>query len=431
MWNRAAAGITMTSVTTSRRSSRPATGPAPTGSPARSVEAPAGAGLLNWVEIDAAAIRHNLAAFRARVPAGTALGAVVKSNGYGHGMGEVAALAAGAGADWLCVNNVDEGVVLRKLGHRQPVLVMGYIALDALEPVVRYGLHPVVYNVETLRRLDELAVRAGGTVPVHVKVETGTHRQGVPEDEVLGFAATIRDARGLELEGVCTHFADIEDTTDHSYAESQIERFTRITAALADAGTPARVRHAACSAAALLFTRTHLDLARIGISLYGLWPSKETYVSCLDRGQPALELRPALAWKTRIAQLRDVPEGSFVGYGRTYRTMRPSRIAVLPVGYHEGYDRSLSGVAHVLVAGRRARICGRVCMNMCMIDVTDIPGVGLEDEVVLLGGQGDECISAEQMAAWCGTISYEVISRIHPALPRVVVNEDDPPRGAS
>jgi alanine racemase len=298
---------------------------------------------------------------------------------------------------------------------------MGYVPLDRLDAVVELGLHPVVYNRETVRRLDELARREDKRVPVHLKVETGTHRQGIPEAELPAFAALVRDLPGLRLVGVTTHFANIEDTTDHRYANEQIERFDRMADALETAGEPVPLRHAACSAAALLFTRTHLDLARIGISLYGLWPSRETYVSCLEEGQPTLELRPVLTWKTRVAQVKDVPEGSFIGYGCTYRATRPSRIAVLPVGYHEGYDRGLSGVAHVLVRGRRAPVRGRVCMNMCMVDVTDVPGVELEDEVVLLGGQGEERVSAEQLAAWCGTISYEIVCRIHPALPRLVV----------
>src|SRR5580765_1035087 len=182
------------------------------------------------------------------------------------------------------------------------------------------------------------------------------------------------------------------------------------------------LRHSACSAAVLLFNRTHLDLARVGISLYGLWPSKETYVSCLERGKPSLDLRPVLSWKTRIAQVKDVPDGGFVGYGLTWRATRPTRIAVLPVGYYEGFNRELSGLAHVLVRGKRAPIRGRVCMNMCMVDVTDVPSAGLEDEVVLLGRQGDERVTAEQLAAWRGTIAYEIVSRIHPSVARVVVD---------
>jgi alanine racemase len=378
--------------------------------------------MLNWVEISAPALRNNTAEFRRRLGPQVKLGAVVKSNAYGHGMLEVAAIAKAGGADWLCVNNVDEGIALREAGHDVPILVMGYIELSRLQGVVAHGLRPVVYNPETVDRLEALAAEAGRQVQVHVKVETGTHRQGVLEQDIPSFAARIRQSRHLVLEGMTTHFANIEDTTDHSVAEAQFAAFDRARQALSTGtGAPVAVRHAACSAAALLFTRTHLELARIGISLYGLWPSKETYVSCLERGKPALDLRPALAWKSRVAQVKEVPEGAYVGYGCTWRAGRNSRIAVLPVGYFEGYDRGLSGVAHVLVRQRRAPVRGRVCMNMCMVDVTDIPGVSVEDEVVLLGSQGEERISAEQLAAWCGTISYEVVSRIHPALPRVVV----------
>ena len=373
--------------------------------------------MLNWVEISAPALRNNLVEFRRRLGDKVKLGAVVKSNAYGHGMLEVAAMAGAAGADWLCVNQVDEGVALREAGHELPILVMGYVELSRLEDVVAHGLRPVVYNPETVDRLEALAAKAGRQVRVHVKVETGTHRQGVLERDLPSFAERIRRSPHLVLEGMTTHFANIEDTTDHRMAEGQIAAFDRAQEALA----PVAVRHAACSAAALLFTRTHLELARVGISMYGLWPSKETYVSLLERGKLALDLQPVLTWKTRVAQVKDVPEGAYVGYGCTWRAGRNSRIAVLPVGYFEGYDRGLSGIAHVLVRERRAPVRGRVCMNMCMVDVTDIPGVAVEDEVVLLGRQGEERIPAEQLAAWCGTISYEVVSRIHPGLPRMVV----------
>jgi alanine racemase len=379
--------------------------------------------LLNWCEIDAGAIRWNIEEFRRRLDPSSTLGAVVKSNAYGHGMLAVADLARGSGVEWLCVNNLDEAVELREAGHDGRILVMGYVPLDRLAEVVRFGLRPVVYNLETLARLDEAANAAGSRVPVHLKLETGTHRQGIAPEEAGEFARTVTASKGLDLEGVSTHFANIEDSTDHSFAEQQIDRFSEIADGVQQVAGKPLFRHAACSAATLLFTKTHLDMARLGISLYGLWPSRETYVSCLDRGKPALELRPALTWKSRVAQIKSVDEGSYVGYGCTWRATRSSRIAVLPVGYHEGYDRGLSGVAHVLVRGRRAPVRGRVCMNMCMVDLTDIPEAQLEDEVVLLGSQGQERISAEQLAGWCGTISYEVVSRIHAGLPRVVVGD--------
>ena len=377
--------------------------------------------MLNWVEIDAGALGGNIAEFRRRLGPGPRLAAVVKSNAYGHGMLEVARIAASSGADALCVNNAGEGAALREAGLTLPILVMGYVPLDTLDTVVRHGLEPVVYNTETLDRLDEIARASRARVGVHVKVETGTHRQGVPERDVPAFATRLAAAEGLRLAGVTTHFANIEDTTSHDFAETQIAAFARSVDAIARVCPGPVLRHSACSAAILLFNRTHLDLARVGISLYGLWPSKETYVSCLERGKPSLHLTPVMTWKTRIAQVKEVPEGGYVGYGCTWRATRATRVAVLPVGYYEGYDRGLSGIAHVLVRGKRAPVRGRVCMNMCMVDVTDVPGAALEDEVVLLGTQGDESVTAEQLAAWCGTISYEIVSRIHSSLPRVIV----------
>jgi len=377
--------------------------------------------VLNWVEVDGEALRWNLRQFRRRLGESVALGAVVKSNAYGHGLPEAAALAREGGADWLCVNNVEEGLRLREAGHREKVLVMGYVPLNELEAVVRHDLHLVIYNMEAVERLERVAAAQGRRAAVHLKIETGTHRQGIPEAEVEPVARRVLNSPGLTLDGISTHFANIEDTTDHGYARQQLDAFERVGRALQAAGIDVPMRHAACSAATLLFPQTHMDLARIGISLYGLWPSKETFVSCLEHGQQTLDLRPVMTWKTRVAQVKTVPEGSFVGYGCTYRTTRDTRIAVLPVGYFEGYDRGLSGVAHVLVRGKRAPLRGRICMNMCMADVTDIPGVRLEDEVVLLGRQGDEQLRAEQLAQWCGTISYEIVSRVHPALPRIVV----------
>jgi len=375
--------------------------------------------LLSWVELDSDAIRWNLEQFRSRLDDGASLAPVVKSNAYGHGILQVAEILRDAAVEWMCVNRVEEAVELREAGHRCAILVLGYIPLEALDLVVRHELRPVVYNPQTVQRLAELTVGAATPLPVHVKLETGTYRQGVGEADLGEFVQAIVQAPGLLLEGASTHFANIEDTTDHGFAERQIETFHRMARSVEETVGRPLIRHAACSAAALLFSRTHLNLVRLGISLYGIWPSRETFVSCKDRGKPTLDLRPALTWKTRIAQIKQVDEGCFVGYGCTHRTTRDSSVAVLPLGYHEGYDRGLSGVAHVLIRGRRAPMLGRICMNMCMVDVTDIDGALLEDEVVLLGSQGEERISAEQLAAWCSTIPYEILARIHPALPRI------------
>ena len=376
---------------------------------------------LNWVEIDAQALRDNVAEFRRRLGAGPAFFPVVKSNAYGHGMLECARIVRDAGADGLCVNNLDEGLALRRAGHDARILVLGYVPLDGAADAAANDLEPVVYNDGSIDAFAAAGRRLGRPVRVHLKVETGTNRQGVEESRVPEVLRRILAAEGLVLAGVYTHFANIEDTTDHTFAESQIAAYDRMVSLARAAGASGFLRHAACSAATVLFNRTHLDLVRVGISLYGLWSSRETYVSCLERGKPSLALRPVLSWKTRVAQVKRVPEGAYVGYGCTYRATREMTIAVLPVGYYEGYDRGLSGVAHVLVRGKRAPVRGRVCMNMCMIDVTDLPGVVPEEEVVLLGAQGDEAVGAEQLASWCGTIAYEIVTRIHPGLPRIVV----------
>ena len=215
--------------------------------------------------------------------------------------------------------------------------------------------------------------------------------------------------------GASTHYANIEDTTDASYAKSQLRRFEEEITLLHREGIDPPFLHTACSAAAILFPKTHFNLARIGISMYGLWPSKET------QKEGGIVLTPALAWKTIIAQIKTVPKGASVSYGLTERTTRASTLAILPIGYWDGYDRGLSSIGHVLIRGHICKIIGRVCMNMCVVDVTDLPHVHVEDEVVLLGRQGAEEISAQDIASKLGTIHYEVVTRINPTVTRKVV----------
>ena len=221
----------------------------------------------------------------------------------------------------------------------------------------------------------------------------------------------------------------MEDTTDHRFAKEQLATFERVTATLKEAGYKPRILHSANSAATILWPQAHADLVRVGISAYGLWPSRETYATALEAhavGQNGFipHLMPTLSWYTRVAELKGVPAGSYVGYGRTFRTTHESRIAVLPIGYYEGYDRRLSNVAHVLINGRRAPVRGRVCMNMFMVDVTHIEGVEVGSVATLIGKDGDEIIRVEDLASWSGSINYEIVSRIHGSIPRI---ED--PRG--
>ncbi len=378
-------------------------------------------GRLTWIEIDRSAVASNLGSFRRLLSPGVALQAVVKANGYGHGIETITRLAAVEGVASFGVHSVEEAVRVASLDLGIPILILGYVPTTDAASAVAAGAEVTVYNAETLEALSASATEVGKTVGCHLKVETGVGRQGIVAADLPSFLDHLCSLPGLRIAGVSTHFANIEDTTDHSFARLQLERFRELSEIVIDR-EPKAVRHCACSAAILTMPETRFDMVRVGIGLYGLWPSKETLLSCRLKGTEPVDLRAVLAWKTRIAQLKELPSDSFVGYGCTYRTSRPTRIAVLPIGYSDGYDRRLSGTGSVLIGGRCAPILGRVCMNIAMADVTDIQGCRLEDEVVLIGRQGKEVIGAETLASLCNTIPYEILARIAPQIPRIVVD---------
>jgi alanine racemase len=376
----------------------------------------------SWVEIDRGALLHNVAAFR-RLIGERIFAAVVKGDAYGHGMAEIAT-AIPDQVDWFAVNSLDEALGLRAAGCTRPILIMGATMPGRLDEVVAGGFRQVVFNAELVGALATAAERAGVRQPVHLEVETGTNRLGARPEDAVALAARIRTLPSLHLEGLYTHYANVEDTLDASYAEQQLTRFRTAVEQIEGAGT-VPIRHSAASAAAILHPQTHFNLVRVGVSLYGLWPSAITEEAASLRGV-GLELRPVLSWKTRIVHLNDVPMGETVGYGCTYYASQPRRIAVLPVGYYEGLDRGLSSrgpepVFSVLVRDCPAPIVGRVSMNMTMVDVTRIPGVRVGDEVAIIGRQGSARATAEEMANALGTINYEVVTRIGASVPRVLV----------
>ncbi|MBI5654616.1 alanine racemase [Candidatus Uhrbacteria bacterium] len=382
-----------------------------------------------WVEISRQALTSNIKAFRSHLGDATSIMAVVKSNAYGHGLVETARIADKAGAAWFGVDNVDEGLELRRNGINKPILILGYTLDSRLKDCVLNGLSFVVYNQSTVKSLRALKLKPFGNHPsknakaayVHLKIETGTTRQGVAGDELRALVKALKKTPGVVIEGASTHYANIEDTTDSSYAELQLKRYTEGLALLKSEGIDPPWKHTACSAAAILYPETYFNLARVGIAMYGLWPSKET-LAVAKRQKNELILEPVLTWKTVVAQIKSAKKGTPVSYGLTEKVARNAKLAVLPIGYWDGFDRrGLSQVGQVLVRGRRCKVVGRICMNMCVIDVTDVPGVKVEDEVVLLGKQGKERITAEDLAGKIGTINYEVVTRINPVLPRIVV----------
>jgi len=393
---------------------------------------------VTWIEIERAALHHNLGVLRRAAGHGgppPQLCVMVKGNAYGHGLVPAARALCEAGADWLGVHDLREIETLRAAGLEAPLYTVGYLPPPHVEPALGHGARLVVYDGEVVAAAAAAARRSGQVAKLHLKIETGNNRQGLRQDEAVTLARTIAADPHLALEGIATHFADIEDTTDHRFAHAQLDRFRAAGSAIREAlllppaGHPhdRLLTHASNTAALLLWPEVCGSLVRCGIGAYGLWPSKETLLSVRQLGREPVELRPALTWKTIVAQVRAVPAGEYVGYGRSYRAVRAMRLAILPVGYYDGYDRGLSNVGKVLVAGQRAPVIGRVAMNMTAIDVTDSPEVRPGSEVVLLGsqaaphgGEGDR-IAAEEIAGWLGTIHYEVVTRIAERIERRLV----------
>jgi alanine racemase len=370
-----------------------------------------------WVEIDRAALLANVYTCRQIIGPRCQLLAMVKGNAYGHGLRETAQVLIDAGVDQLGVEAVGEAVALRMAGITCPMLLVGPLLPTHVPLLLLHGLMPLVASLEQVQMVGEHTRQAACGLDVHLKFDTGMYRQGIMPDEVPRMLDLLAKYPALHVRGAATHLARADEAEQPEWTRRQLDRFHEIVAMLAAAGIHTPIRHAANSAAALLWPETHLDMVRFGIALYGFWPGPAVQRARVDE----LVFRPVMTWKTRIAAIKKVESGCHVGYGGSYVTRRDSHIAVLPLGYYDGYGRSLSNCGQVLVHGQRAPVCGRVSMNLMSIDVTDVPAVAPGDEVVLIGQQGRSAIAAEDMAAWLETIHYEVTTRINPLIPRTVV----------
>ncbi len=374
---------------------------------------------LTWIEINQKALLSNLRQFRQRVGKRTKIMAVVKANAFGHGILAVAQIVAPK-VDWFGVNRLEEGLALRQMKIKSPILILGYLPPLAMREAISHDLSFVVLNLSAAKRAQQAARKLSQRAKVHLKVETGTNRLGICGKELIRLAKFCSSQNELFLEGLYTHYANIEDTLDSSFAQGQLRKFKEAERFMQKKGVKIPLKHTACTAATILFEETNFNLIRLGIGLYGLWPSRETKISAQEKGIK-INLQPVLTWKTKIAQIKAVAKGETVGYGRTFITSRKTKIAVLPIGYWDGYDRGLSSSGRVLIKGHSAPVIGRICMNMMMVDVTEIPLIKPEDEVVLLGKQGKEEITTEEIAQKMGTINYEVVTRINPLILRKVV----------
>ncbi len=372
-----------------------------------------------WVDVDLAALEHNLAKIRERLagsPAPPKIMAVVKADAYGHGAVGVSRALEAAGVDWLGVALLEEGAEIRHAGVQLPVLVLGTARPEKIALYARYRLTPTLSSLAELLRWQDWTAGQSEPQPVHLKVDTGMSRLGVAMDEVPRALAILRGSPGLRLAGLLSHFGDADDLGSPRNP-AQAERFAAVLALLEPGERDGVLIHMANSAAALHRPESRFALVRIGISIYGLDPVDET----ADL-QPRMGLQPVMAVRARIVQLREVPAGTPLSYGGRTVTRRRSRVAVVPVGYADGYAWRLTGKAEALVRGRRVPVAGSVTMDMTLLDVTEA-GAELGDEVVLLGRQGTEEITAAELAAHAGTISWEILCHLGLRLPRRYVRE--------
>lgn len=362
--------------------------------------------------IDLDAVAANVHTLKHHIGEKCQLIAVVKANAYGHGAIPVARAALHAGASRIAVARVDEGIALRQAGIHAPILVMGYAIPAEAERMVAHDLTPTVTTLEVAQALHAAAASAGRKVPIHIKIDTGMGRFGLLPDEALSFIDRFAALEGLDLEGIYTHFAT-SDEADKSFTMQQYTIFTGVLNSLSAAGYTFRLKHAANSAAAIDLPTTHLDAVRIGIALYGLNASSET-ISTFDR-------HPVLTLRSHVGRVRTLPVGWSIGYGRTYICETPRKVALVPIGYGDGFRRHLSNKGVMLIRGKRVPVIGRVSMDQTVVDVTDLPDVHENDEVVVLGRQGEEHITAEEIAALVGTNNYEVVTALLGRVPRIAV----------
>ncbi|MBI2882595.1 MAG: alanine racemase [Candidatus Methylomirabilis oxyfera] len=362
-----------------------------------------------WVEVDLEAIRHNIAAIRRLLKPSTQLMSVVKADGYGHGAVAVAQTALSAGASWLAVATVEEGLQLRKAGIEAPILLFGpTMCKEEIEVIAEHRLQPTVCSLDQARRLSEAGL---GLIPIHLKVDTGMSRLGVAWQEAQELLSAIRILPNVTVAGLYSHLATA-DAVDPTTTREQFTRFAKLVDTLRRQGLRPPLVHLANSAATLAFSDTHFDLVRIGLAQYGLYPSSHLHT--------VVALRPALALKAKIIFVKTVPPGTGVSYGHTFRTGRRTRLATVSIGYGDGISRALSNRIDFLVRGRRARQVGTITMDQCLIDITDVPEAFDGDVATLLGHDGEECVSVADWAERLGTIPYEILTALSPRLPRIV-----------
>ncbi len=376
---------------------------------------PSHRGLRTWIEIDRKAILHNYKIFRSRIPVGTKLLGVVKSNAYGHSHIDFSKELQKLGIDYIAVDSIIEGLSLRKTSIRCPILVLGHTLNERMEDAAAHDIQIAVSSIEQLQELKKKKFKR--ILKIHIKVDTGLHRQGFILSDlkrVIEFLKWNKKTKHVIIEGLFTHFAQGKDPKSPAYTQKQLKEFNVWVEAFHKVGVNP-ILHAAATGPTLIFPETHFDMVRVGVGLYGVWPDEKTKKYL----QKKLTLKPVLSWRTVLSEIKKLPKGSRIGYDSTETLKRHSVIAVCPIGYWHGFPRSLSSKGYVLINGKRAKVLGRVSMDMISVDVTGIGDVKVGSIATIIGRDGKEELSAEAIAKSMNASAYEFLTRINPLIKRI------------
>ncbi len=370
-------------------------------------------GLRTWIEVDRKAIRHNFSVLKSLISKRTKLMAVVKSNAYGHGLVDFSREMEKLGANFLGVDSVVEGLALRRVGIKTPILILGYTLPEMIASAVEADIALSVSHMEGLQAV--LATKTSKSPKIHIKVDTGMHRQGFLLGEQKTLIAKLKGQKSkVIIEGLMTHFAAAKNPSFPKDTKNQMVEFKEWISAFHAAGLNPII-HAAATSGTMLFPEAHFDMVRIGIGLYGLWPAEEVGAHLKDQYQ----LKPVLVWKSFISEIKKLPKGARVGYDLTEAMSDDGAIAVIPIGYWHGYPRALSSIGRVIIGGKECKVVGRVSMDMLTVDVSRVRKVAVGDEVIILGKEGSSPASAEGMAKLINESWYEIITRLNPLIRRL------------
>lgn len=372
---------------------------------------------LSFVEISKKNLIHNIKALKSFAKRGVKFAVAVKGNAYGHDLDTVVKIL-NPYVDYFQINSIEELLSLRKVSNKK-VILLGYVGMSSLKHVLNKNCILSVFSLEELKALVKIANSRKIKQEIYLPIDAHLGREGFMEEDIAEVLEEIKKQKYIKLVGVYAHFANIEDTNNFTHAKRQIKKYQRILNTLRKYGFKNLQTHISATSGLLMYEKNTgaNDLIRLGIGVYGMWPSR--HIKFMRKNK--ITLKPVLSWKTKVSHIKTLPPGHTIGYGLTYMTYAPTKIAVIPQGYADGFDRRFSNKGFVLIRGKRCKILGRVSMNMFTVDVTHLDDVVIEDEVVILGRQGSDKIDAEEMADFIDTINYEITTMISPLLPRVVI----------